>query len=207
MTADAQKETLGFQTEAKQLLHLMIHSLYSNREVFLRELISNASDAIDKLRFQSLADEKLLEDAPEFAITVEVDKEANTVTISDNGIGMSREDVIEHLGTPEDGKVISYHPITFFAVLAMEEAARALQVDEQGGAKVFGDKEIRRQAREDAKREAEFAEATGSQAERTTHWSIQDTNQGRELDGGGPGEVDVDDWLRWEQGEWEPEGE
>ena len=99
MTADAQKETLGFQTEAKQLLHLMIHSLYSNREVFLRELISNASDAIDKLRFQSLADEKLLEDAPEFAITVEVDKEANTVTISDNGIGMSREDVIEHLGT------------------------------------------------------------------------------------------------------------
>ncbi|MCA9543205.1 MAG: N-acetylmuramoyl-L-alanine amidase [Myxococcales bacterium] len=113
--------------------------------------------------------------------------------------------VIEHLGTPEDGKVVSYHPITFFAVLAMEEAARALQVDEQGGAKVFDDNEIRTQAAADAKREAEFAEATGSQAERTTHWDIQDTNQGRELDGGGPGDMDVDDWLRWEQGEWEPE--
>lgn len=99
MTADAHKETLGFQTEAKQLLHLMIHSLYSNREVFLRELISNASDAIDKLRFAALGDESLLEDDPDFAIRVEIDKDAKTVTISDNGIGMSREDVIEHLGT------------------------------------------------------------------------------------------------------------
>ena len=99
MTADAHKETLGFQTEARQLLHLMIHSLYSNREVFLRELISNASDAIDKLRFEALKDEKLLEDDPEFAVRVEVDKEQKTITISDNGIGMSREDVIEHLGT------------------------------------------------------------------------------------------------------------
>ncbi|MEP5765643.1 MAG: molecular chaperone HtpG [Halieaceae bacterium] len=99
MTAEAHKETLGFQTEAKQLLHLMIHSLYSNQEVFLRELISNASDAIDKLRFASLADESLLESDPELAIQVQVDKEAGTVTISDNGIGMSRQDVIEHLGT------------------------------------------------------------------------------------------------------------
>ncbi|MEE4659182.1 MAG: molecular chaperone HtpG [Halieaceae bacterium] len=99
MTADAHKETLGFQTEAKQLLQLMIHSLYSNREVFLRELISNASDAVDKLRFEALANESLLEDDPEFAIRVEVDKDAKTVTISDNGIGMNRADVIEHLGT------------------------------------------------------------------------------------------------------------
>ncbi len=99
MTAEAHKETLGFQTEARQLLHLMIHSLYSNQEVFLRELISNASDAIDKLRFEALKEEKLLEDDPEFTIRVEVDKDANTITLSDNGIGMNRQDVIEHLGT------------------------------------------------------------------------------------------------------------
>ncbi len=99
MTADVHKETLGFQTEAKQLLHLMIHSLYSNREVFLRELISNASDAIDKLRFESLNSEALLEGDGEFAIRVEVDKDAKTITISDNGIGMSRQDVIDNLGT------------------------------------------------------------------------------------------------------------
>jgi molecular chaperone HtpG len=99
MTAEAHKETLGFQTEARQLLHLMIHSLYSNQEVFLRELISNASDAIDKLRFESLGNEKLLEDDPDFGVRVEVDKDEKTITISDNGIGMSREDVIEHLGT------------------------------------------------------------------------------------------------------------
>ena len=99
MTADVKKETLGFQTEAKQLLHLMIHSLYSNREIFLRELISNASDAIDKLRFQALADEKLLEGDGDYQIQIDVDAEANTITIADNGIGMNRDDVVEHLGT------------------------------------------------------------------------------------------------------------
>ena len=99
MTADVSKETLGFQTEAKQLLHLMIHSLYSNKEIFLRELISNASDAIDKLRFASLSDEALLEGQGDYRIQVDVDKEANTITISDNGIGMNREEVVEHLGT------------------------------------------------------------------------------------------------------------
>ena len=99
MTADVTKETLGFQTEAKQLLHLMIHSLYSNKEIFLRELISNASDAIDKLRFAALADESLLEGQGEYEIRVELDKEANTITISDNGIGMNRDEVIENLGT------------------------------------------------------------------------------------------------------------
>ncbi|TCO77822.1 molecular chaperone HtpG [Chromatocurvus halotolerans] len=99
MTADVKKETLGFQTEAKQLLHLMIHSLYSNREIFLRELISNASDAIDKLRFAALADDKILEGQSDYQIRVEVDKEAATVTITDNGIGMNREEVIDNLGT------------------------------------------------------------------------------------------------------------
>lgn len=98
-TATAEKETLGFQTEAKQLLHLMIHSLYSNKEIFLRELVSNASDAADKLRFEAVKDGSLYENDSELAIRVSFDKEAKTVTISDNGIGMTREDVINHLGT------------------------------------------------------------------------------------------------------------
>ena len=101
MTADVRKETLGFQTEAKQLLHLMIHSLYSNKEIFLRELISNASDAIDKLRFAALADDSLLEGQGDFRITVDLTKEKkqHTITITDNGIGMNRDEVIENLGT------------------------------------------------------------------------------------------------------------
>ena len=93
------KETLGFQTEVKQLLHLMIHSLYSNKEIFLRELISNASDAADKLRFEALAKPELLEGGADLKIRVSFDKEAKTVTLEDNGIGMNREDVITHLGT------------------------------------------------------------------------------------------------------------
>ncbi|MEE4146780.1 MAG: molecular chaperone HtpG [Halieaceae bacterium] len=101
MTADVRKETLGFQTEAKQLLHLMIHSLYSNKEIFLRELISNASDAIDKLRFAALADPALLEGGSDLQIQVDVakNKKQHTITISDNGIGMNRAEVIENLGT------------------------------------------------------------------------------------------------------------
>ena len=99
MNAEVKKETLGFQTEAKQLLHLMIHSLYSNKEIFLRELISNASDAIDKLRFAALADDSLLEGQGDYQVHVDVDKDANTITLSDNGIGMNRDEVIEHLGT------------------------------------------------------------------------------------------------------------
>jgi len=92
-------ETFGFQTEAKQLLHLMIHSLYSNREIFLRELISNASDAIDKLRFEAIAEPALLEAGSDYAITIEADETAGTLSISDNGIGMNRDEVIDHLGT------------------------------------------------------------------------------------------------------------
>ena len=99
MGVEAKKETLGFQTEARQLLHLMIHSLYSNKEIFLRELISNASDAADKLRFAALAKPELLEDDPELKITVDFDPKKKTITISDNGIGMNREEIIENLGT------------------------------------------------------------------------------------------------------------
>ena len=99
MTTATNKETLGFQTEAKQLLQLMIHSLYSNKEIFLRELISNASDAADKLRFEALADGTLYENDPELKITITFDQEAKTLSISDNGIGMSKDDVISHLGT------------------------------------------------------------------------------------------------------------
>ncbi len=99
MTVETQKETLGFQTEVKQLLHLMIHSLYSNKEIFLRELISNASDAEDKLRFEALDNNALYESDPNLKIRIEFDKDAGTITITDNGIGMSRDDVINHLGT------------------------------------------------------------------------------------------------------------
>jgi molecular chaperone HtpG len=99
MTTEATVETHGFQTEAKQLLKLMIHSLYSNREIFLRELISNASDAIDKLRFRALSDPELAGSDTDYAIRVDFDADAQTVTVSDNGIGMTREEVIEHLGT------------------------------------------------------------------------------------------------------------
>ena len=98
-TASAQREPMGFQTEVKQLLHLMIHSLYSNREIFLRELISNASDACDKLRFEALHNAALFEGDSDFAIRIGFDAAARTLTISDNGIGMSREEVIANLGT------------------------------------------------------------------------------------------------------------
>ncbi|MEQ1913481.1 MAG: molecular chaperone HtpG [Sideroxydans sp.] len=100
MTAsNASRETLGFQTEVKQLLQLMIHSLYSNREIFLRELISNASDACDKLRFEALHNDALYENQSDLDIRVSFDKAARTLTISDSGIGMSRDEVIANLGT------------------------------------------------------------------------------------------------------------
>ena len=99
MTVETKKETLGFQTEVKHLLHLMIHSLYSNKEIFLRELVSNASDAADKLRFEALSNDKLYENDSELKIRIEFDKEQRTITVKDNGIGMSREEVQEHIGT------------------------------------------------------------------------------------------------------------
>ncbi len=123
--APAEKsQTLGFQAEVQQLLHLMIHSLYSNREVFLRELISNASDACDKLRFEALNDGSLFENEPELAIRIDVDPASRTITVSDNGIGMSREEAIEHLGT--------------IAKSGTREFFRQLSGDQQKDARLIG---------------------------------------------------------------------
>ena len=99
MTNAITKETFGFQAEANQVLKLMIHSVYLNKEIFLRELVSNASDACDKLRFEGLTDDALFEDDQDLAIRITCDEKARTITVSDNGIGMSREEVIEHIGT------------------------------------------------------------------------------------------------------------
>ncbi len=99
MSVETRAETRGFQAEVRQLLDLMIHSLYSNREIFLRELISNASDAADKLRFEALKDDSLYEDEAELKIRVEFDEKQKTITVTDNGIGMSRDEIVEHLGT------------------------------------------------------------------------------------------------------------
>lgn len=97
--ANTKKETLGFQTEVKHLLNLMIHSLYSNKEIFLRELVSNASDAADRLRFEALSNDGVYESDPDLKIRVDFDKDARTITISDNGIGMTRQELIDHIGT------------------------------------------------------------------------------------------------------------
>ena len=99
MTVDTKKELLGFQTEVQQLLDLMIHSLYSNQEIFLRELISNASDAADRLRFEGLQDDSLFEDDSDLKIRVEYNKTQKTISVLDNGIGMSRQEVVDNLGT------------------------------------------------------------------------------------------------------------
>lgn len=99
MSVKTNKETLGFQTEVQQLLDLMIHALYSNKEIFLRELISNASDAADKLRFKGLQDDSLYEDDPDLKIRVEYNKDQKSISVIDNGIGMTRDEVVEHLGT------------------------------------------------------------------------------------------------------------
>ena len=93
------QETRGFQAEVTQLLHLMVHSLYGNKEIFLRELVSNASDAADKLRFEALADPALFERDPDLKIRVSYDRSARTITVADNGVGMSRQEVIEQIGT------------------------------------------------------------------------------------------------------------
>src|SRR6202047_2920679 len=97
--AASARETHGFQAEVRELLKLMIHSLYSHREIFLRELISNASDACDRLRFAAIADSKLLADDPELGIRIDADASAGTVSVTNNGIGMTREEAIANLGT------------------------------------------------------------------------------------------------------------
>ncbi len=99
MSVDTHKETLEFQAEVSQVLNLVIRSLYSNKEIFLRELISNASDAIEKLRFEALSDDALYEDDPNLRIRIWVDRDAGTVTVADNGIGMTRDEVMETIGT------------------------------------------------------------------------------------------------------------
>src|ERR687891_2466469 len=98
MSFDINKQTLGFQAEVRQLLDLMVHSLYSNKEIFLRELISNASDAAEKLRFEALSNDRLFEGDTELKIEVEYSKNQRTITVRDNGIGMSRQEVIDNLG-------------------------------------------------------------------------------------------------------------
>lgn len=125
--AVAEKETLGFQAEVKQLLQLMIHSLYSNKEIFLRELISNASDASDKLRFEAINNDALYGNDHELKIKVTFDKEAKTITISDNGIGMSRDEVISHLGT-----IAKSGTKEFFGKLSGDQQADAALIGQFG---------------------------------------------------------------------------
>src|SRR5687768_2053289 len=120
-------ETLGFQAEVKQLLNLMVHSLYGNKEIFLRELVSNASDACDKLRFEALADGALFENDPELKIRVSVDPASRTISISDNGVGMSRQEVIEHIGT-----IAKSGTREFFEQLASDRAKDANLIGQFG---------------------------------------------------------------------------
>src|SRR5580692_10557228 len=121
------RETLGFQAEVKQLLHLMIHSLYGNKEIFLRELVSNASDACDRLRFDAIADPALLEDGAALTIRVSYDRNARTITVSDNGVGMSRQEVIEHIGT-----IAKSGTREFFQSLSSDAARDAQLIGEFG---------------------------------------------------------------------------
>ncbi|MEO7560219.1 MAG: molecular chaperone HtpG, partial [Nitrosospira sp.] len=127
MQATATKEHLNFQTEVKQLLNLMIHSLYSNKEIFLRELISNASDAADKLRFEGLTDGALYESDSDLKIRVSHDAAARTITIADNGIGMSRQEVIDHIGT-----IAKSGTREFFSALTGDQAKDAHLIGQFG---------------------------------------------------------------------------
>src|SRR5688500_8234968 len=123
----ATKETLGFQAEVKQLLNLMIHSLYSNKEIFLRELISNAADAADKLRFEALSNNALYESDGELRIRISIDKKARTLTVSDNGVGMSRDEVVQNIGT-----IAKSGTREFFQSLTGEQAKDAKLIGQFG---------------------------------------------------------------------------
>jgi len=127
MSETGQKEVHGFQTEVKQLLQLMIHSLYSNKEIFLRELVSNAADASDKLRFKALSNAELFEGDGELRVRVSADKENNTVTISDNGIGMTHDEIVEHLGT-----IAKSGTAEFFSKLSGDQAADSQLIGQFG---------------------------------------------------------------------------
>jgi len=141
-------KTKSFQTETKQLLQLMIHSLYSNKEIFLRELISNASDALDKLRFKSISSSKLASLSDDLKIKVIVDEENKTLTISDNGIGMSEEEIIENIGTiarsgtaeflgkltgdkKKDSNLIGQFGVGFYSVFMIAEKVQVLSKSAQ----------------------------------------------------------------------------
>jgi len=126
-TANTNRETLGFQAEVKQLLQLMIHSLYSNKEIFLRELVSNASDACDKLRFEALNNSALYGDDSDLKIRISFDKAARTITISDNGIGLSRDEAVEHLGT-----IAKSGTREFFSALTGDQAKDAHLIGQFG---------------------------------------------------------------------------
>ncbi|REL26490.1 molecular chaperone HtpG [Thalassotalea euphylliae] len=127
MSETGQKEVHGFQTEVKQLLQLMIHSLYSNKEIFLRELVSNAADASDKLRFKALQNAELFEGDGELRVRVSADKENNTVTISDNGIGMTSDEIIAHLGT-----IAKSGTAEFFSKLSGDQASDSQLIGQFG---------------------------------------------------------------------------
>src|SRR3954462_12291230 len=127
METATSKETLGFQAEVKQLLNLMIHSLYSNKEIFLRELVSNASDAADKLRFEALSNNSLYGADADLKIRVSFDKAARTITVSDNGIGMSRDEVVQNIGT-----IAKSGAREFFQSLTGEQAKDARLIGQFG---------------------------------------------------------------------------
>ena len=127
MAKKAKAETHSFQTEVQQLLHQMIHALYSHKEIFLRELIANSSDACDKLRFATVQDASLMEDDEELAITIDIDKDARTVTVTDNGIGMNHDEVIQNLGT-----IASSGTKKFVESLSGDEAKDASMIGQFG---------------------------------------------------------------------------
>ncbi len=177
MTVAENKVTLGFEAEVKQLLHLMIHSLYSNKEIFLRELISNASDAADKLRFSALSNESLYEGDSQLKITVEYDKENRTITIADNGIGMNRDEVRENIGTiarsgtrhffesltgdeTKDSQLIGQFGVGFYSSFIVADRV-TLETREAGGDPEEG-------VRWESKGEGEFSLETIQKADRGT---------------------------------------
>ena len=127
MSEAVKKEVHGFQTEVKQLLQLMIHSLYSNKEIFLRELVSNAADAADKLRFKALSNADLYEGDGELRVRVSADKENNTLTISDNGIGMNHDEIVSHLGT-----IAKSGTAEFFSNLSGDQASDSQLIGQFG---------------------------------------------------------------------------
>ncbi|WP_100644643.1 molecular chaperone HtpG [Alteromonas facilis] len=179
MSQATHQETHGFQTEVKQLLQLMIHSLYSNKEIFLRELVSNAADAADKLRFKALSDDKLYEDDGDLNVKLSVDQDAGTITISDNGIGMTRDEVIENLGT-----IAKSGTKDFFSKLTGDQAKDSKLIGQFGvgfySAFIVADKVIvrTRAAGEDAARGVEWtSEGEGE----FTIADIEKTTRGTEI--------------------------